>query len=67
MSTCFYCRKTLGINESYYLMRAKDTKFRGRNRYKTVAYCCESCEADGKQCKFTTEEWRALLAVGCKI
>jgi len=60
MSQCFHCKKTLGMNEPYFLMRSKDRKFRGRNRYQTVAYCCVDCEAAGKQCRFSIEEWQAL-------
>lgn len=60
MSQCFYCKKTLGMNESYFLMRSKDRGFQGRNRYQTVAFCCEDCEAAGKQCQFSVEEWREL-------
>lgn len=60
MSSCFYCKKEFGINASYYLMRTKDRRFRGRKRHQTVAYCCKDCEADGKKCSFTTEEWDVI-------
>ncbi|ANI14435.1 hypothetical protein A9C11_10765 [Pseudomonas citronellolis] len=60
MSQCFYCKKTLGMNEPYFLIRSRDRRFRGRRRYQTVAYCCEDCEADGKQCRFSIEEWQSL-------
>lgn len=60
MSNCFYCRRTLGINEPYYLIRTKDARFRGRKRYQTVAYCCEECEEEGAQCQFSTDEWRKI-------
>lgn len=60
VNTCFYCKKQLGINEPYYLMRSKDVRFRGRKRYQTVAFCCEDCEEAGKQCQFTPDEWETL-------
>ncbi|MCY1300247.1 hypothetical protein D9M70_498080 [compost metagenome] len=60
MSECFYCKKTLGINEERYLIRTKDRRFRGRKRHQTVAYCCVDCEDAGCQCQFSTDEWREL-------
>lgn len=60
MSECFYCKKTLGINEERYLIRTKDTRFRGRKRYQTAAYCCVDCEKSGQSTKYTTDEWRAM-------
>jgi len=62
LGTCFYCKKSLGFNEPYYLIRTKDRHFRGRKRHQTVAYCCIDCEDAGKQCHFSSEEWRALKA-----
>lgn len=62
MNTCFYCKKSMGFNEPYYLIRSMDRRFRGRKRHQTVAFCCIDCEGDGKQCSFSDEEWQALKA-----
>ena len=60
MNQCLHCKRTLGFNEPYYVVRTKDTRFMGRKRYQRVAACCEDCEEQGQRTQYTIDEWRDL-------
>lgn len=60
MAACFYCKKELKSIEPMHLIRVRDAKLRGRQKWQTAAYCCVECEKSGKDCRFTKAEWQSL-------
>lgn len=49
MNSCTYCLRTLGFNESYYIIK-KAVKPKGAyKRWQDSGVCCEYCYESGKK------------------
>jgi hypothetical protein len=52
MKTCYHCKRDLGFNEEYYVVR-KAVKPKGSPyRHVRLGACCETCESEGKPTNF---------------